>query len=129
MPPAPGTNSLSSMPMPRRRHSRASHAPEVTAIWGMSPSLPLRGRRNSRSGTLFSSHCFVMSILSLRRHLPTWTTTGTSLSTGTFFSSNSPLVFVRALTIGLIAVAPQRSQVTPCVMGGSSASPFGPPGM
>ena len=35
---APGTNSLSSMPMPRRRHSSASQPPAVTAMCGMSPS-------------------------------------------------------------------------------------------
>ena len=61
--------------------------------------------------------------------MPTWMTTGTFLSTGTSFSSNSPFVLVSALTIGLSATLAQVWQLTPSVIGGSSASPFGPPGM
>jgi len=50
MPAAPGTYSLASTPMRRSRHSSVSAEPVEIAMFGRSPSLWLRGKRNMPSG-------------------------------------------------------------------------------
>src|ERR1019366_6825773 len=74
-------------------HASSSHAPVTMAIWGMSPSLWLRGRRLSDAGTTAFAQS-VVSTRTSRRHLPSSTTSGTPEPEGTPNSVNRPSLFV-----------------------------------
>jgi hypothetical protein len=70
--PESGVNSASSTPSFRTRHSSASEPPRTTAIFGKSPSLWLRGRRNSWGSSItLSWHAVTLGSVIWRRHLPT----------------------------------------------------------
>src|SRR5262245_59688379 len=76
--PPSGVNSESAIPILRSRHSSASALPVVSAILGMCPSLWLRGRRVTfLSLSALSAQLLTVGMVSSRRHLPTWMTSGT----------------------------------------------------
>src|SRR5687768_10595581 len=83
----------------------------------------LRGSRiRLGSSARFSAQALMLGRVMVRRHLPTWTTRGTSAPTGTLSRTDSPLVSVSALVIGLPDTEEsQRSQVGPVLMGSSGA--------
>src|ERR1019366_6290750 len=84
-PPAWGAEySLGSSPTPSRKQPRLSAPPVTRAIWGMSPSERLAGRRVSDEPTMgvFAQALTVGKNVS-RRHLPICTTRGIFVPAGT----------------------------------------------
>ena len=100
-------------------HATLSATPVVTAICGMSPSVRFLGRRVTFGSVSFvSTHDFTSGMVILRRHFPSWKTTGMSFPTGMFSRRNCHLASESAVTSGSPeATVPHRSQVTPLVTG------------
>ena len=108
------------MPTLRSRHSSTSAEPVVSAIFGRCPSLWLRGslnRSTSVSGVFVQAG--TLSIVTSRRHLPTWMTSGMLVPTGMSPSVNAPVTSVLAIAIG----SPDSSDVP---VSGSHGSQLGP---
>ena len=123
--PASVVNSLSEIPILRSKHSSASEPPVVSAIRGRWPSLLLRGSRvRSALPTTFAAHAVTLGMVTWRRHLPTWMTSGTSAPLGTSVSTNLPFASESAVAMGLPdRVTLHRSHETPS--GTESSGAFG----
>src|SRR3954467_2312160 len=124
--PASGVNSESEMPILRSKHSRASAPPVVRAILGRWPSLWLRGSRVASAATAVSAQAGTLSIVTWRRHRPTWITSGMPVPTGTSLalspSVKLPVASVFACTTGAPdSTIAQVSQAGPSVYGASAA--------
>jgi len=114
--------SLASMPIFGRMHASGSQPPVTAAIFGMSPSLRLRGSRSMLPATGLSTHCFTWGRTNWRRHLPIWTTSGMFEPTGTSLRTKSPFASVSVVTMGEPeTVEPHLSQVAPVVIRSTGA--------
>src|ERR1700734_2714914 len=120
------------MPILRITHSSASTTPVEKAISGMSPvespagqlGFPVRhcGMFVSVAGTGVVTHAGTFGIVTWRRHLPSWMTSGMFAPTGTFPSEKVPLTAVTVLTSGEPeTVLAQLSQETPGAKGCTGA--------
>jgi len=101
----------------------ASELPVVTAIFGMSPSLLLRGRRvRLASVSGLSTQPLTFGIVTCRRHFPTWMTSGMLLPVGTFSSVKRPFTSLSVAAIGCPdSVTLHLSQDAPVGIGSSAA--------
>src|SRR5580704_2171445 len=125
-------NSVSSMPILRITHSSASTTPVEKAMSGMSPLESPAGQLAfvslhwgmfvsvAATGVLWHAGTFV--IVTWRRHLPSWITSGMFAPTGTLPSEKVPLTAVTVLTSGEPeTVLAQLSQETPGAKGCTGA--------
>src|SRR5664280_1893644 len=110
------------MPMRRSRHSIESEPPVVNAMRGMLPSAWVRGSLSVLSVVAVLTQLVTVGIVTWRRHLPTWITSGMFDPPGTPVRVNFPLTSVRALVMGLPdAVAVHWSHDAPVGTGSSAA--------
>ena len=102
-----------------------------SAIWGMSPSMWLRGRRACpvpESGSFVVPQSATLGTVMMRRHLPICTTRGTFLPVGTPVSVNEPSAPVNAkVTKSPIDVSHELQLPCPLpgVIAGSVLTSFG----
>src|ERR1700760_3081780 len=105
----PGPYSAFSTPMRLRRHSSESAPPVAIAMFGMSPSLWFFGRRRTDGAAIFvtaadaglSLHLLTVGMTYCIRHLPTCTTSGMLLPSGTPVMVNLPSASVTAKAMPL----------------------------
>ena len=111
--------SAGSMPIFSSKHSSGSAEPVTIAIFGRSPSLLVLGQAMSCRRRAASTRSPARSaMITWRRHLPSWMTSGMLVPTGTLVSVKLPLESVVVMTTGSPETLPlQRSQVTPSVNG------------
>ena len=100
--PAPDSlvNSAVSTPILRSRQLSASEPPLAMANFGMWPSLLLRGSRVSAGATGVSVHAATDGMVTARRHLPIWMTSGMLSPTGMCSIEKLPCESVSATAIG-----------------------------
>src|SRR4051794_23758910 len=95
-----GVNSAVSMPIFLSRQLSASEPPFAIAIFGMCPSLLLRGRCVSDASMGVSAQAATDGTVTARRHLPIWITSGMLSPTGMCSSEKRPAASVSAAAMG-----------------------------